>query len=116
MRVFEDHQYRSAARKGFELIQQSFEQLLTLALRAQIEISGGIWQRQQLCQQLGLVIAAGIRREQRAQLPELPIPRVVAREPGGAFELSDEGVERAVLMVWRAEISYARMLVGLDGL
>src|SRR5882762_991711 len=32
-------------------------------------------------------------------LTELPLDRIVAREPGGAFELCNEGVERAVLMV-----------------
>jgi len=44
MRVFKYHQYGPAPREGFELMDQCFEQLLTLALRAQIEISDGIRQ------------------------------------------------------------------------
>ena len=40
--------------------------------------------------------------------------RVVAREAGGAFELDDERVERAVLMVRRAEIAEPRVRFSLD--
>jgi hypothetical protein len=47
-------------------------------------------------------------REQSPQLPKLLNSRVVAREPGGAFELDDEWVERAVLMVRRAKVAKAR--------
>ena len=42
--------------------------------------------------------------------------RVVAREPGGAFELNDERVERAVLMVRGAEIAQARVRLALNAL
>jgi hypothetical protein len=41
MRILEDHQNRSAAGQGFELMQQRREQLFALALRAQIELGGG---------------------------------------------------------------------------
>jgi hypothetical protein len=44
MRVFKHHQYRPATREGFELMKKCFEQLLSLALRAKIEISSGMRQ------------------------------------------------------------------------
>ena len=97
-------------------MQQRLEQLLALALRAEIEVGGGIRQRQQLGQQRDFVIAARTGREQLPQLAELLLDRVVAREPGGAFELDDERVERAVLMVRRAEIAQPRVRLALDAL
>src|SRR5262249_13887224 len=44
MRVLEDHQDWPAKRQGFELMQQCFEQHLSLALRAEVEAGGGIRQ------------------------------------------------------------------------
>ena len=44
MRVLEHHQDGPAPRQGFELMQQRFEQHLALALRAEVEIGGGIRQ------------------------------------------------------------------------
>ena len=44
MRVLKYHQNRPVSRQGFELMQQRFEQLLALALRAQIEVGGRVWQ------------------------------------------------------------------------
>ena len=49
------------------------------------------------------------RREQRPQFAELVLDRVVAGESGGAFELPNEGMKRAVLVVRRAKIAQARM-------
>ena len=48
------------------------------------------------------------RRQQRLQLGEPHLGRVVAREAGGALELRDHRVERAVLVVRRAEVAQAR--------
>jgi hypothetical protein len=50
MRVLEDHQNGSALRQGGELMQQRLEQHFTLALRAEVALSGGTRQRQQLGQ------------------------------------------------------------------
>ena len=44
MRVLEDHQNGPHSRQSFELVQQSFEQHLALALRAKVEVGGGIRQ------------------------------------------------------------------------
>ena len=44
MRVLEDHQNRPAPRQSFELMQQCLEQHLALALRAEVELGGGIRQ------------------------------------------------------------------------
>ena len=50
MHVLENHQNRPGARQRVELVQQRFEQHLTLTLRAQIEFAGRVRQRQQLGQ------------------------------------------------------------------
>ncbi len=42
MRVLENHQNGPAPRQGCELIQQRFEQHLAFALRAEVEVGGGI--------------------------------------------------------------------------
>jgi hypothetical protein len=44
------------------------------------------------------------------------LDRVIAREPGAAFELDNERLERAVLMVRRTEIAQARVAIALDAL
>src|SRR5690242_17620913 len=43
--------------------------------------------------------------ENRVKLGKLEFIRVVARESGSAFQLRDMRIERAVLMMWRAEKS-----------
>src|SRR5438067_8585881 len=45
--------------------------------------------------------------EKCPQFAKLLYDRVVAREPGGAFELRNEGIKRTVLVVRRAEIAQA---------
>src|SRR5262249_50712167 len=60
------------------------------------------------------IIVRRARREQGPKLAELAFSRVVAGEPGGAFELDDKGIERAVLVVRRAEIAQARVGLGFD--
>ena len=112
--VLEHHQHRPAPRLGFELAEQRLEQLLPFALRAEVEVRGGTRQRQQLAQQRDIVVIPRARREQCPQFAELGFDRVVAGEPGGAFELRDEGIERAVLVVRRAEIAQARMRLAFD--
>ena len=81
-----------------------------------MSVRRGTRQRQQLAQQRYIVVIPRARREQRPQFAELLFARVVAGESGGAFELGDEGIERAVLMVRRAEIAQARMRLVLDAL
>src|SRR5260370_13357841 len=114
MRVLEDHQDGPLARQGCELMQHRFEQHFALALWAEVEASGGTWQGQELGQQRNFVITTRTSREQILRLPELLLDRVVAREPGGAFELDDERVERAVLMVRRAEIAQPGVRLARD--
>ena len=58
MGVLENHDNRSRAREGFELVQQSLEQYLALALQAEVEAGSGAWQRQQFGQQPDFVIAS----------------------------------------------------------
>ena len=109
MQVFADEQHRLPQRQGLELVQQGLELQLALALRAEAQLGGRVRQRQQLGQQLDFGIGPRIGRQQPTQLVELPVGAVLALEAGGAFELSDERVERAVLVIWRAEIAHAGM-------
>ena len=70
MRVLEHHQHRPVPRLGFELAEQRLEQLLALALRAEIEVRGGTRQRQQLAQQRDIVVVPRAGGEQSAQFAE----------------------------------------------
>ena len=97
--VLEDHQHRPVPRLGFELAEQCLEQFLAFALQAEVEVGGGTRQRQQLAQQLDIVAISHPQREQCPQFAELLFDRVIAGEPGGAFELRDEWIKRAVLMM-----------------
>ena len=103
-----------AAPAASSWLSKRLEQLLAFALRAEVEVRGGTRQRQQLAQQRDLVVIPRARREQRPQFAELAVGRVVARETGGAFELGDERIERAVLVVRRAEIAQARVRLASD--
>src|SRR6266446_538851 len=102
VQILEDHQDRLRSGQPFELPQQRRKGALLFALRAQLKwrksIAAG--QRQQLDQQGD---AAGLCRwcEQLRQLVEFCLRPVVADETGGAFELDDDGMERAVLMMRR---------------
>ena len=100
MQVLEDHQYRLPPRQRLELPQQRRQCPLLLALRAQVErreaLAAG--KRQHLGDQREVARLRPVA-EQRLQLVELCCVRVVAGEPGGAFQLADKGVERAVLIV-----------------
>jgi len=48
------------------------------------------------------------------QFAELVFSPILAGKSGGVFKLGDEGIERAVLMVRRAEVAQARMRLGSD--
>src|SRR6516225_9037050 len=115
MQILEDHQYRLRSGDPFELPQQRRESALLLALWAQLEwretVAAG--QGQQLHQQRD-VAGRGRRCEQRRQLVEFCLGPVVPDEPGAAFELGDERIERAVLMMRRAEIAQAGVGLGSD--
>src|SRR5712692_3318797 len=56
----------------------------------------------------------GTGGEQFFKLAALLLGRVFARETRSALELHGEGIQRAVLMMRRAEIANAGMRVGLD--
>ena len=115
MQILKDHQHWLSSGQTFELPQQRGQRALLFALRAQIErretIAAG--HRQQLHEQ-GDVAGLGRRPEQRRELVQFCLGPIVARETGGAFELNDDGIERAVLMMRRAEIAQAGMGLGSD--
>src|SRR5207249_2582771 len=111
--VLKNHQHGSPSCLGFELAEKSVEQLLSLALRAEIEINGRTWQRQQLAQEREILVPRA-RHKQRAELAELGFDGVVAGEARGAFELDHEWVKRTVLVMRRAEMAQAHMGLGFD--
>jgi hypothetical protein len=116
MQILEQHQHRRSTTEPFEPAQQRLEGLFLAALRRQLEFAARLRrrQRQQLGDQRHLV-----RRtigEQRRQLLMFCRDRVVAAEPGGAFELADHRMERAVLVVRRAEIAQPRVRFRGDAL
>src|SRR5205823_12150310 len=117
MQILEDHQYRLPPRQRLELPQQCRQCPLLLALRAEVEwreaLAAG--KRQHLDDQRDVARLRPVA-EQRLQLVELCCGRVVAGKPGGALQLADKGVERAVLIVWRVEIAQAGVRLGLNSL
>ena len=117
MQVLEDHQYPLSPRLRLELPQHRRKCPLLLALRAEVErreaLAAG--QRQHLGDQRDVARLRPIA-EQRLQLVELCCGRVVASKPCGALQLADKGVERAVLIVRRAEIANSGMRLCLDAL
>src|SRR5215472_10656621 len=105
MQVLKDHQQWLSSGETFELPQQRCQRASLFALRAQIERREPLapWHRQQF-QQQGDVAAFGFRFKRGHELVELP-ETVVTRETGRAFELDDNGMERAVLMMRRTKIT-----------
>src|SRR6185437_3184188 len=87
---------------------------LSFALWAEVDVRGGAGQRKQLAQQRDVVVIPRARREQCAEFAELGFRRVVAAKPGSTFELGFEWIERAVLMVWRAEIAQPGMWLAFE--
>ena len=86
------------------------------AITLQGQFTYRITQPQIIAQQLDFTITARTNSEQFPQLAELLYYRVVARESGGAFELDDVRVERAVLMMRRAKVAKARKRLTVDRL
>ena len=115
MQILKDHQHRLRSGQPFELPQQRRKGALLFALWAQLEwretIAAG--HRQQLDEQ-GHVADLGCRSEQRRQFIQFCLRPVVALETGGTFELNDHRIERAVLVMRRAEIAQAGMRLGSD--
>ena len=115
MQVLKDHQYRLPPRQCLELAQQCRQGPLLLALRAEVErreaLAAG--KRQHLGDQREVARLRPVAK-QRLQLVEFRRRRIVAGEPRGAFQLADKGVERAVLIVRRAEIAQSGMRLALD--
>jgi hypothetical protein len=109
VQVFAQEQNRLPSCQTFELVQQCGEKHLAFTLRADVEFGSRIRQRQQLGQQLDFIVALRSGRHQRPQFVELFFGRVGTGELGCVPELSDEGMERAVLMMGRAEITQPRV-------
>ncbi len=111
MRVLEQHQHRLQHRQPRHLRQQRLERLLLAPLRREVRetvfVAGR--QRQERGDEPDL-LGAGVRpAEQRFKLGQPRFRHVLAAEARGVLELGDEGMERARLMVRRAEIAQPRV-------
>src|SRR5262249_61767334 len=108
LHVLENHQHCLPAGKTLKLPNQTCESILTLAPRIGWErrVPTIAWQRQQIGDQGGRVrrVLAGSREEQ-LKLVELGSQGIFTSEAGGRFDLCNDRMERAVGVVWRAEIT-----------
>ncbi len=73
-------------------------------------------QRQQIGEERHILLRRFGAGQQGLELLQLGRRHVVACEPGGAAELVDNGIKRAVLMIGRAEIAQAEMRLGVEAL
>ena len=107
MQVLEHHEDRLSPRESLELSQQRLEGLFSSALRGRgrQRITRGGGQREKLGDKRHIFRRRRGRRQQRFELVELRFDGIFALEAGGAFELGDKGMERAVLMMGRREIA-----------
>ena len=111
MRVLEDHQHRALARQRFHLRNERLQRSLPTLGRGQIErgIASIIRQRQHLGKQRHVLDRGRSPRQQRIELVELRLRRIIARQSGGPFHLADDRVKRAVGVLRRAEIAQPRV-------
>src|SRR5262245_2260862 len=111
MRVFEDHEHGLATRQAFETPNESLQCPLLALLWAQFEYGKPLapGKRQQVSNQPAVFCAHRCLREQDIELAELGQRIVVALEPGGALELADDRMERAIRAMRRAEVAQAEM-------
>jgi hypothetical protein len=109
-------QYRLCGGQALELIDQCFQRQLLLALRRHLErwVAAFCRQAEQRSDQRHrLIEAVGAARQQRLQLGQLHLGRLVALQAGGALELLDHRMEGAGRMMRRALVEQAD--VGLVG-
>jgi hypothetical protein len=118
MRILEDHQHRIGARQGLHLRNERLQRTLPALLRGQIEcgITSIIRQRQQVGEERGVSARGRTRREHGIQLVEPRSRGVVAPQSGGAFQLTNNRMQRAVHFLRGAEIAKPRMRLGGEAL
>jgi len=111
VQVFADEQHRLSPRQPYEVPDQGLEGPFLLTPQAQCKRRIALLrrQRQQVHEEGRIFDRRRCRREQRCELVEPRLDRILAREPGGAFELGDERVEGALLVMRRTEIAQPRM-------
>jgi hypothetical protein len=103
--VLVDHQHRPLPGQELELPEQRLGCPLLPPPWREIEgwVPAGGRDRQQIGQERHIVDGRRGRREQRLQLLEPRLGRVVAFEPGRAGELADDRVQGIIAVVRRAE-------------
>ncbi|HSA81076.1 MAG TPA: hypothetical protein VLE23_09645, partial [Geminicoccaceae bacterium] len=108
MQVLVQLEHRAGAGEPCQLLDQDLERALLLALGAEVGGREALLARnaeQRREQKDGLVQLIGRLAEQRLELGELRLPRVVRGKTGGPLELGDDRMERAVGVVGRAEVA-----------
>ena len=109
--VLEDHQHWTIVRDRLDVAVQRLESFPPPLLR--LELGHGksavVRQRQHFGQQRDIPGRCGGEGEQGLELVELGLRVVLARKPGQAFQLSDDGMEGAAGMQRRTEIAPPQM-------
>src|SRR5262245_17729443 len=115
MDILERHQNGLSRRQSLHLRDQSAKRLLLALPRGEAEfrIAVPIRDRQQVCQQRsGLARAIRSLRHHRLKLVQPSLGTILPPKPGRPFELCDDWMESAILMVGRAIIAHPRVWLG----
>src|SRR5262245_30575499 len=115
MDILERHQNGLSRRQSLHLRDQSAKRLLLALPRGEAEfrIAVPIRDRQQVCQQRsGLARAIRSLRHHRLKLVQPSLGTILPAKPGRPFELCDDWMESAILMVGRAIIAHPRVWLG----
>ncbi len=114
MCILEDDQHGLLACHSSNLYRQGFQRSLPALLRVQLErgIASIVRQRQHLGKECGILFGGRGLCQQRIEFIEFRLRGVVVRKSGGTFHLADDGIERAVGVLRRAEIAHARVRLG----
>ena len=111
MRVLENDQHRSLPRQRFHLGNKCFQSSLSALLGSHVErrIASVVRQRQHLGEQCRILLRSRGLHKYLVQLVEFRLCCVVVRQPSSALHLTDDWIEGAVGVLWRAEIAQARV-------
>src|SRR6478735_8581446 len=109
MCVLEDHEHGLTACQSRELRCQGFQRSLSALLRHEREcrIAAIVGKRQQFSKEFGIRIRGASLREHGIELVELRAYVILMREARGALQLTNDGIERAVSVLRRAEVAQA---------
>ncbi len=109
--VLEQKHHRGVARDGLDVADQRFERLLPALLRGGVRrpMAAIVRQREHFGQKRCVFPRSRGSGEQRVKFVELGFGVVLARKPGRTLQMSDDRIEGAIRVLWRAEVSPQHM-------